>query len=170
MPLSLTLLTCLLRDWRLHLCGPVSCQLEQLQTSTAQRCSDTQYAAKNGQREADRWSPGSRSTQLSTIEGRNRDAALNWANVTFCWARWGTKRLRGNFGFKLRDACSRGCSSGLCLRLGREVHNRSGKQEAEVWANIWRQNPTRFIYNTDYSWDWKCNIFLNVIVYCFIWP
>lgn len=121
MPLSLTLLTCLLRDWRLHLCGPVSCQLEQLQTSTAQRCSDTQYAAKNGQREADRWSPGSRSTQLSTIEGRNRDAALNWANVTFCWARWGTKRLRGNFGFKLRDACSRGCSSGLCLGLGRQV-------------------------------------------------
>lgn len=109
-------LTCLLRDWRLHLCGPVSCQLEQLQTCTAQPRSDTQYAAKNGQREADRRPPGSWSTQLSTMEGRNREAALNWANVTFCWALRGRKRLRGNFwvetfhiSARLHGATCQGC-------------------------------------------------------------
>lgn len=91
MALSLIRLTCSLWDWRPHLCGPVSCQLEQLQTCTAQPYSDTRYAAKNGQREADRLSRGSWSTQLSTVEGKNTEAALNWANVTFCGA-WQGRR------------------------------------------------------------------------------
>lgn len=70
--------------WWLHLCGPVSCQLEPPLTCVAPAASDTQHAAKNGQREADRRSPGSQSTQLSTMQGRNRETPhLNWANVTF---------------------------------------------------------------------------------------
>lgn len=61
-------------------------------------------------------------------EGRNRDAALNWANVTFSRARRGTKRLWGNFGFKLRHICSRSCLSGLC----RGIHNHSGQQTCDA--------------------------------------
>lgn len=64
--------------------------------SSHRSCS--QRAAKNGQREADRRPPGSWSTQLSTIEAEEeREAALNWANVTFCSAPPGRKRLGGNF-------------------------------------------------------------------------
>lgn len=60
----------------LHLCGPVGCQLEPLQTSGAPAASDAQHAAKNGQREADRRPPGSRRAQLPAMQGRNRGSAL----------------------------------------------------------------------------------------------
>ncbi|TNN88664.1 hypothetical protein EYF80_000996 [Liparis tanakae] len=49
--------------------------------SPAQPGSDSQCAAKNGRREADCRPPGSWSTQLSTKEGKNGDAAVNWATV-----------------------------------------------------------------------------------------
>lgn len=66
--LSLTCLTCVLRG----------------AAADAQLCSATQCAAKNGQREADCPSPGSRRTRLSTREGRRSKAAANWARMTFC--------------------------------------------------------------------------------------
>lgn len=101
MRLSFTHLTHSDWEWQLHLCGAVSCQLEQPQTCTAQPCSDTQYAAKNGQQEADRRPPGSRSTQLSTIEGERREAALTGLMWPCIRSLEMEEHLRGKSGLKL---------------------------------------------------------------------
>lgn len=136
LPLSFYALTPSLWVWQLHLCGAVSCQLEKPQTCTAQPRSDTQYAAKNGQQEADRRPPGSRSTQLSTMEEQRREAALNWANVTLHPERGNGGASQKKLWLKTFDISlmfSRGSLSGLHSWHCSQPHNLT-KQEVEECA------------------------------------